>query len=165
MFRRFLFLLGFVLFSAPSPSYAKDTESKVYELPAQYIAKHVEATKGQKRVLLIYASWCPSCVQKMPGIMNLERAKPGSVIAVSVDDDYQDFARYVRKMKNPPFKVIVSKDSEDSLARQIKKFGVQPWEYIPQMILLDEDNQLVEQGSMEVEDVAQFLFRDVKKGE
>ncbi len=157
MFMRYI-LAFVVLVFFPVDVYAGKGD-KIYTLPAKYIVKHVNSTKGQKRVLMIYASWCPSCVKKMPRIMDIERVKSGSVIAVSIDDNHADFSRFVRKMKNPPFKIILSKDSEYKLQDSLEVYDVERWEYIPHIVLLDEDNKVVEQGSLSVDRVAQFILQ------
>ncbi|MGH1456988.1 MAG: TlpA family protein disulfide reductase [Alphaproteobacteria bacterium] len=151
------FLLAFLVFLfVPSDSYAGQGD-KIYELPSSYIAKHIDATAGTRRVVMIYASWCPYCRQKMPAMMDLERAKPGSVIAISVDESGSDFARYVKKMRDPPFELILSKDSEYKLANTLGRFGILPWEGIPYFILLDENNIPVSQGNFDPDYIDGFL--------
>ncbi len=152
------FLVMMVVVFTPFDSHA-GSDDKVYKLPAHYIAKHIKTTQGQKRVLMIYASWCPSCVRKMPDIMDIERVKEGSVIAVAVDRNFSHFARYIRKLDDVPFKVIVSRDDESKLADVLADFGVTRWEYIPNFVLLDENNNIVDQGSMDVGRVAQFILQ------
>lgn len=156
MFMKYILVLVVLLF-LPFDAYG-GKEDKIYTLPTKYIAKHINGTKGQKRILMIYASWCPSCVQKMPRVMDIERVKPGSVIAVSIDDNHADFARFVRKMENPPFKVILSKESEDKLRDALEAYGVERWEYIPHFVLFDENNNIVEQGSFDIDRVARFVL-------
>ena len=156
---RFLFVVLCLSLSFSSGRAYAAKDDKIYTLPAHYIAKHVEGTKGQKRVLMIYASWCPSCRQKMPQMMDIERAKEGSVIAVSIDENHTNFARYIRKIQSPPFKIILSKDSEYVLEKALKPIGVKSWEYIPHIVLLDENNKVAGQGSYSPSEIAEFVFQ------
>ncbi len=135
-----------------------DNSHKIYELPAHKIASYIKEVKGQRRIIIIYASWCPYCIKKMPHIMDLERIKEGSVIAISVDENKSAFARYIKKFDEIPFRIILNKGSEWKLAKSLKKFGVKPWEGVPEIILLDENNKAMGQGNYELDYVAEFLF-------
>ena len=132
--------------------------SGIYKVPPYKIAKYIKKTAGERRAIVLYASWCPACVQKMPGIIDLENAKAGSIIAISIEENYADFARYIRRLGTVPFKAIVNDGSESKLAQKLRQFGVRPWNSIPQIILMDEKNKVVEQGNFSVEKIANFLF-------
>ncbi len=151
-----LFFTFFVVLFCISDVYA-GKDSKIYELPSYYIAKHIDAGKGERRVVMLYASWCPYCRQKMPAMMDIEKGNPGTVIAVSVDESGSDFARYVKQMRDPPFELILSKDSEYKLARTLKRYGAGPWDGIPHFILLDENNRMVSEGNFEPSYIEEFL--------
>ena len=58
---------------------------KIYTLPAEKIAGHIIKQPGRK-VVFIYATWCPYCREKIPALIELESAKPGSVYPVSIDE-------------------------------------------------------------------------------
>lgn len=159
---KLLILFVFVLsVSASNAVCAQDSKKgMVYRLSPPDIASVVESSKGQKRILYVFASWCPACRKKMPDMMNLERAKAGSVIPISVDEQHVNFARYLKNLKNPPFNFILSKGSQTALAASFAPYEIKPWTSIPQMILLDENNKLQGQGSFDADQVAEFLFSD-----
>ena len=133
-------------------------EENIEHLKPKEIAKYVEDTKGQKRIIMIYASWCPICVQKMPDIINLANIKADSVIAISVDENPKHFSRYIKRFKDVPFRVILNKGSEYKLAKAFEKFGVKEWEGVPEIILLDENNKVLGQGNYKMSYITEFLF-------
>lgn len=150
------FIITVLLFFIILPSVAEEVR-EIHDLRATSIVQEIEATQGTRRVLMIYASWCPVCRQKMPYVIDIERAYPGSVIAVSIDKSYRDLERYIKQLDNLPFKIIRSKNDQDALARRLQPFGVESWEYVPNIIFLDENNRAVEQGNLHVDYVRLFL--------
>ncbi len=160
-FKFILVLSLFVMVFGSSHVFSADYEAgKIYKLKPNEIASHIKDTKGQKRIIMIYASWCPICVAKMPSIMGLERKKSGSVIAISVDEKYRNFSRYIRRLKDIPFKIILNKGSDSKLAGQLEQFGVKEWEGVPEIILLDEDNKVLGQGNYNMDYIEEFLFKN-----
>ncbi len=133
-------------------------EENIEHLKPKEIVNHIESTKGKRRIIMIYASWCPICVQKMPDIMELERSKNGSVIAVSVDENKRHLSRYIKRLKNIPFRVILNKGSEYKLAKALERFGVKEWEGVPEIILLDENNKVLGQGNYTLDYIVTFLL-------
>ncbi len=130
----------------------------IERLKPKEIAKYIESTKGKKRIIMIYASWCPICVQKMPHIIELERANKGSVIAVSVDENERHLSRYIKKLGDIPFRVILNKGSERKLAKALEEFGVREWEGVPEIILLDKENNVLGQGNYALDYIAAFFL-------
>ncbi len=159
VFRISLVLLVFFMALGSSfVAYANDIEV----LKPKEIVEYIEDTKGQKRIIMIYASWCHYCIKKMPSIMEVERIKKGSVIAISVDGNYKKFARYINKFDEVPFRIILNKASEYKLAKSFKKFGVEEWKGVPEIILLDENNKVIGQGNYKIDYVNEFLFNNQK---
>lgn len=163
--KRFIFFLlvafSFCSILAISSSYAEgDKEHRVYPLPANVIGKYIKGTKGQKRVVMIYASWCPYCKEKFPHMIDMERVRPGSVIAISVDEDHAAFARFVRKYKDIPFKSIVHDGSKQQLVGVMKLFGGRAWDGVPSFYLIDEQNRVVKEGNFYPQQIAEFLFAE-----
>ncbi|MCB1782759.1 MAG: redoxin family protein [Alphaproteobacteria bacterium] len=152
----FLVLLAFVFVGA---GVAHGYTHKVYPLPSSIVGKYIASTKGQKRVVMIYASWCPHCVEAMPDIMDIERAKPGSVIAISVDEDHAGFARYIERFKDVPFKIIINGSPKTELAAVLTSFGGRAWSGVPTYYLVDENNQIVDQGTYGVDYIATYLLQ------
>lgn len=132
---------------------------KIAIFPPQITAKYIDSKKGQKKVVLIYTSWCPYCRLAMPAFMKMEKINPGSVIAISVDTNNAKFSKYIQSYDKIPFKVILNKGAEDGLQKvMMEKYGAQEWKGYPTMILLDENNKVVRQGYLQIEEVAQYIF-------
>jgi len=138
---------------------AKEDSHKIYPLRPSRIADYIEFTKGQKRVLAIYVSWCPYCRNKMPDFIKMERMKKGSVIAVSEDQNYADLSKYIKTLKDIPYKVILSNPKgKDTLENALSRYGIQKWNSYPTVILLDENNKVVSQGNLSSNQIERFLF-------
>lgn len=130
---------------------------KIYELPSKYIEKHIDATKGKRRIIMIYASWCPHCRIAMPDMMRIGRKYSDSIIAISVDESGRDFARYVETLEPSPFELILSKDSDSALAYRLQKYGIKPWAGVPYYIVLDKNNKVLFQGNQNPQYLQSFL--------
>ncbi|PCJ02709.1 MAG: hypothetical protein COB14_01745 [Alphaproteobacteria bacterium] len=150
-----LFMAVFI--SAIAVQAADKQGVEIHKISPHRIARDIKNIKGQKRAIVLYASWCPNCVQKMPQIIEIERAKASSIIAISIDESRQDFARYMNKLGDVPFKAIVIDGAEWKLAEELERFGVEVWEAIPHVILLDENNKTVEQGNFSPKYIEAFL--------
>lgn len=155
-----IYSLILLVFLFPMSVHAEETtkQTKIYNLPPKMIAEYVDKTEGQKRILMIYTSWCGYCRQKMPDIMDIERSKKGSVIAVSVDDDYNQYARYAKKLSNSPFPLFLNKGSERGLKKKLSSYGVKAWNSYPTIIFLDENSKAVAQGNYTAEQAAKYVL-------
>lgn len=131
---------------------------KIAVFPPKITGKYIDSKKGQKKVVLIYTSWCPYCRAKMPAFMKMERILPGSVVAISADADNARFAKYIQSYDNIPFKVILNKGDEAGLQTVLGQYGAQPWKGYPTMILMDENNKVVGQGNYTTKQVAEYIF-------
>ncbi len=136
---------------------AKGGKHQIYKVSSSQITNHIKTTKGTRRAIVFYAQWCPQCIQKMPELMKLERAKPNSIIAISVDDNFKKFSRYINKFDDVPFKIMLHDGKDRILYQQLKRFGIEPRDGVPDIIFMDENNQTVFQGNYDVEDVEKFL--------
>ncbi len=129
----------------------------VQKVSPHRVYKDIRNKKGNDIAVLLYASWCPVCVKKMPSIIDIERSSPGSVIAVSLDDNRQDFKRYIKRFDNLPFNALIIDGPEWKLANKLKGIGIKPWDSIPQVILINADGKVVEQGNLSSERIAEFV--------
>lgn len=136
---------------------AKSEQQKIYHVPSAQIAKYVEDTKGQKRVLMIYTSWCPYCRKKMPGLIGLAQKNPKSVIAVSVDENYSNFKDFIKRHKDAPFKFILNKGKESALQGALKPYIITPWTGYPTIVLISAQNKPVGQNNYSIEEIENFL--------
>jgi thiol-disulfide isomerase/thioredoxin len=67
---------------------------------------------GQVVLLSFWASWCPPCIQEMPGIQRLAdgmRGKPFAVIGVNVAEDQSRVKSLVRRM-GVGFPILLDRD-------------------------------------------------------
>lgn len=151
-----------VFISATITNAADNTGVKIQKLSPYKIALDIKNTKGRKRAIVLYASWCPICVQKMPDIIEIERYSNGSIIAISVEESRHDFARYMNSLEDVPFKAIIIDGPEWKLAKEFKRFDIEVWDSIPHVILLDENNKNVEQGNLSPRDITVFLSSNEK---
>lgn len=151
-------------FGAYAQGTSGDHSQKTYKkkkplwVPPKNIATYIKNTKGQKRVIVIYATWCPACRIKIPFLMEMEQKKPGSVIAISVDEDYRLYKRFYDQYEYVPFPLIVNKGSSWELAKALKPFGGKAWKGIPYFMLINENNKIIGQGSYRKKGIAWFLL-------
>lgn len=158
LFLNFIYLILFVfIFSVPAEA---QKSHRILHMPPNKIADFIVSTKGDKRVVMIYTSWCPVCRQIMPKVMDLENVRPGSVIAISEDQDHPKFISYINKYKHVPFMIFLSRPTKSVTlpAMLQKKLGVKPWDGYPHFILLDGENMVVQQGNFDAEQLADFLL-------
>lgn len=139
-------------------AYAAD-ENKIYYVPPKVIASVIENSKGSRRALFIWMSSDSASRKALQDYADLEKALPGSVIAVSIDKNYGILSSFLRTIKKLPFKVLLSKPTDgQSFDTFLKKLGAKPTERYPLIILLDEENQIAQQGTIYIDNVADYLF-------
>jgi peroxiredoxin len=57
---------------------------------------HLASYRGQVVVLNFWATWCPPCVQEMPGLLALHHDRPDlAIVAVSIDQDPDAYNRFL----------------------------------------------------------------------
>lgn len=167
--RRFIrglsFVVAFLVFCAVpfSQGGALEPKHKIYHMAPEKVAAYVASTKGKRRIVVRYASWCPACRKTMPGLMDIEKIRKGSVIAISVDEQPGAFVRYINQYEDIPFPVILlrrekGENTDFLLLKALRPFGIGRNSGIPDMSLIDEYNRVVRQGFYSVEDVAGFIF-------
>lgn len=159
----FLVLLLFseVFVFSGGQALAEERDHKIRSLRPYRIADYIEFTKGQKRALLIYAAWCPYCRAKIPDLIKMEDMKGGSIIAVSEDQNYAQFSEYISSLSHIPYEVILSNPTgSDTLPKALRQFGVKAWKGYPTIVLFDEDNNVVSQGTLPSDYIKSFLFSD-----
>jgi thiol-disulfide isomerase/thioredoxin len=156
--KSYKWILGFLAFIAIVGS-ANAESIKIYELSGSQIAKQIESTEGQRRIIMIYTSWCPYCRKAMPQMMEMERENPGSVIALSDDESFDAFAKYAKTLDDAPFHFLMVKEGEtrSKLGRALSKFGIKGWNGYPTYIMLDENNKVFAQGNYDHDKLEDFL--------
>jgi cytochrome c biogenesis protein CcmG, thiol:disulfide interchange protein DsbE len=59
---------------------------------------HLASYRGQVVVLNFWATWCPPCVQEMPGLIALHHDRPDlAILAVSIDEDQDAYYRFLAR--------------------------------------------------------------------
>ena len=135
------FVLVFLFFVVSSAVFAADTKPvNVYSVAPEKIGEYIAREQGKRRVVFIHTSWCPYCHKAMPGLFEIENARKGSVISISVDNTYGAYAKYAKKLGDAPFPLFYNTGSESNLAKVI---GTKPWRGYPTMLLLNEKNEVV----------------------
>ncbi|MBX2833502.1 MAG: TlpA family protein disulfide reductase [Micavibrio sp.] len=136
-------------------SYASNDESKVYELSAPQIVMLADQVKA-KKIIFIYATWCPHCRKALPKVIELSKKHSGQVFAVSVDDKRDSVVRYYASLNdNPSYPLIhltgKNRYSVEDFLKAKRRSGV------PHFILMDESGNVIKSKNMHIEDVAEFL--------
>ena len=144
---------------APVQGQAQEAK-KILHMPPNKIVDFAVKTAGDKRIIAIYTSWCPACRKIMPKVMDIENIKPGSVIAISEDEDHVQFSRYIEKYPKIPFMIFLSKPKGNITLPAMfeKKLGAKPWTGYPHFILLDGENKIVSEGNFEADALADFIL-------
>lgn len=152
-------LLILLIFFVSSEVEAKKSH-KILHMPPNKIADFVVGSAGDKRIIMMYTSWCPICRKIMPKVMDIENLKPGTVIAISQDDDYPKFIQYLDQYNKVPFMIFLNKPVSTITLQSMfqEKLGAKPWEGYPHFILLDGENTIVSEGNFEAEQLADFIF-------
>lgn len=78
------------------------------------------STKGKVVLVDVFASWCKPCKEAFPVMDELRTiygAKGLAVVAVSVDQDAKDYAKFVSKLK-PGFPTLL--DSKHTFAKAVR---------------------------------------------
>lgn len=92
-------------------------------------------------MLHFWATWCPSCNEEMPTVVELYRElspRGVEVVAISADRSVEDLEDYLEK-NNLPFPVL-----RDETGNLMDKYNVT---YIPTTLLVAKDGRLVAQNN------------------
>ena len=152
--RLLLPVLMIFLCLSPLNEASSSINGKYYALSPQEIVDYTKGLEGRK-VIFIYASWCPHCRRAFPGLVNLEKQYPGSILPVSVDTKPKAWGVYMQKQKDFPFYPVILK-SADPYGLE-KAFSVPYRRGVPHYILLDEKNRVVKSANMHMRDVEKFI--------
>ncbi len=59
---------------------------------------HLASYRGHVVLLNFWATWCPPCIQEMPGLIELHHESPDlAILAVSVDEDPVAYSSYIAR--------------------------------------------------------------------
>lgn len=94
-----LYFLFFLLFAMPA--FSAGLPSNVITVTPAEIIKKIESSQ-QPFVLLIFTSWCPYCKKQVDALSQLtpaEQLRIPEIYAVSVDNNPEDYSRYISTKK------------------------------------------------------------------
>ncbi len=90
---------------------------------------HLANYHGQVVLLNFWATWCPPCVQEMPGLIQLHHDRPDlAILAVSIDEDEDAYSHYIERRG---VDLITVRDPEQKAA---KLYHTEGW---PETYIID----------------------------
>ncbi len=111
--------------------------------------------RGRVVVLNFWATWCPPCVDEMPSLQKLHQAldaKGLSVVAVSVDERFEDIERFVDNF-DLTFTILHDEGMRTARAYQTFKY--------PETYIIDRDGRVKSKVVGERDWVAPSVIRDL----
>ncbi len=111
--------------------------------------------KGRVVVLNFWATWCPPCVDEMPSLQKLHEAldaKGLSVVAVSVDERFEDIERFVDSF-GLTFTILHDEGMRTARAYQTFKY--------PETYIIGRDGRVKSKVVGERDWVAPSVIRDL----
>ncbi len=118
--------------------------SSITEAAPAITARHADGSPvaltwpaPRMRILHFWATWCPPCTKELPSLLALGRAMRAQgvdVVAIAVDDDWQDITTFFAGAVPP--EVIAETD-----AAAHKRLGVST---LPDSYLVDRDGRVIE---------------------
>jgi len=149
-------LLFIVLLSVTSMSGQSVAQDDYKEVNPNDLLEILQPSTGQKRVLLVYASWCPHCQTIFPKLIDIEKDYPGSVQAISMDKDIDKFKEFTKQFPNLTIDPLIW-NKEFHLGISLGELGVNFPGFIPFIALIDQDRKTVKQGYLTVDEIKNFL--------
>jgi len=149
-------LLIVALLNAPAfPVQVKaQANSEIIEISAEDAAKFmfIRQDKGRVVLVLLYASWCPSCRGFFPDFLQLagrymDRAV--DVLAFSVDDTKEDIAEYLRGYDLTIVPMWLSPNG--GFAKSLATVGIAYTNTIPFVAVLDKKGRVAYQGKASIQ--------------
>ncbi len=139
-------------------SFAKNS-SNIYHVPPKVVSSIINNSYGQKRAIVLWKSSELESRKVMADYSDIEKAKSGSIISISLDDNYMRLAQFVKNKGPFSYKILLVKSGKgQSLEDVLSKLGVDRIDRYPYVILLSEDNKIQSQGNMFVDFVVDYLF-------
>ena len=144
-----LVLLPLVLVALCSAAVAAPV---VEEMGSGELLRRVTAAKGKVVIVNFFASWCPPCLEEIPGLINV-RARYSedkvTLYGISLDENPRQLAAF---MSRTPFNYPVWKGKEELQ----RFFNVSS---IPQLLVYDRQGKLVANhvGLVDADELGKFV--------
>jgi len=151
--RVLLFIMLLIATVMSSQSFAQNDYK---EINPNDLSEILSSSTGQKRVLLVYASWCPHCQTIFPELVDIEKDYPGSVQAISMDKDINRFKAFTKQFPESPIDPLIW-DTEFHLGLSLEALGISFSGFIPFVALIDKDGKAVKQGHITTDEIKTFL--------
>jgi thiol-disulfide isomerase/thioredoxin len=129
---------------AATPGGAAGDQERLQRILGQHAFKTLDgesltlaSLRGQVVVLNFWASWCAPCRKELPALDALQASiagQGGRVLAISIDNDLQNVARF---RKAHALKLPIVLDGPDGLARALDL------KYIPYTVVLNREGSVV----------------------
>lgn len=124
----------------------------VEEMGSGELLRRVTAARGKVVIVNFFASWCPPCLEEIPGLINV-RARYSedkvTLYGISLDENPRQLAAF---MSRTPFNYPVWKGKEELQ----RFFNVSS---IPQLLVYDRQGKLVANhvGLVEADELGKFV--------
>jgi thiol-disulfide isomerase/thioredoxin len=149
-------LLFIMLLFTPLTSSQVLAQENYKEVNPDKLEEILQSKKGQKSVLLVYASWCPHCQIIFPELINIEKQNPGSVQAISMNKDTNRFVRFLNQFPGSTIEPYIW-NKEYHLGISLLELGIDFSGYIPFIALIDESGNPIKQGHVTSDEIKKFL--------
>lgn len=123
----------------------RESPARVRAAAAAEIRTRVVRARPCPVVVMLYASWCPSCRAVLPEVVGLARQAPGGtqVLAFSVDSDDDALAAYLGENRLP-FEAVRIDEGGVEAGRVLSRLGASYPGSIPYFALIDDGSVLVQ---------------------
>jgi thiol-disulfide isomerase/thioredoxin len=123
----------------------RENPARVRAVAAAEIRTQVVRARPCPVVVMLYASWCPSCRAILPEVVGLARQAPGGtqVLAFSVDSEDAALAAYLGENRLP-FEAVRIDEGGVEAGRVLSRLGASYPGSIPYFALIDDGSVLVQ---------------------
>ena len=155
------------LFSAPAFPVQVEAQGNldIIEISVEDAAKFIRRDRGRVVLVLLYASWCPSCRNFFPDFLQLAGRymdREVDVLAFSVDDTKKDAAEYLRGYDLTIVPMWLPPGPQGSLGNAMATVGITYGNYIPFVAVLDKKGRMVYQGKASVQALTRAIDASLK---
>lgn len=137
-------------------SLSRRNKSIITEMTDGDISKYL----GQKNLLVVWASWCPHCIEELPNILEVEKEyKNINFIYVSHDETKEELEDFITLNK---YNMFILHDKEKLIRAKLDPGA----SGIPSFYLLDKDGKILggNKGGLTKDEVKSFIDSNGETG-